>query len=247
MNDDDQREWTGLFKLGALSALIIVIVFFVEIVVIVFYGLPPTSVEGWFALLNANRAVGLIQTFALDVIAVSFHAPLYLALFFYLREGQKGAATLLVAVTLALIGMAVFFSTNITFSMLYLSGQYASAASPEQKAQFVISGQTLLSIYNGTGPFVAYLFYAVAGILVSIVMLQTRRFAMWVGIAGIIGNVLELGLPPALNPPFFMQIDPFLIGIGGVILLFWYVAIAVKFYSQKARTKPAQALSGAIH
>lgn len=162
MNNNAQRDWTGLFKLGALSALIIVIIFF------------------------------------------------------------------------------------ITFSMLYLSDQYSAAAAPEQKAQLLVSGQTLLAIYNGTGPFVAYLFYAVSGILVSVVMLQTRRFAAWVAIAGIIGNVLELGLPPALNPPFFMTIDPFLIGIGGIILLFWYVAIAVKLFSYKSKTQPVKTLSGAV-
>jgi hypothetical protein len=61
-------------------------------------------------------------------------------------------------------------------------------------------------------------------------MLQSRLFARAIAIAG---NALEPGLPPSIDPAFFMQIDPLLIGSGGVILVCWYIAIAVKFFSQK--------------
>ncbi len=61
-------------------------------------------------------------------------------------------------------------------------------------------------------------------------MFQSHLFARTIAIAGIVGNALELGLPPSIDPAFFLQIDPILIGLGGVILIFWYVAIAVKFY-----------------
>jgi len=40
-------------------------------------------------------------------------------------------------------------------------------------------------------------------------------------------------LPPSIDPAFFLRIDPVLIGLGGVILIGWYIAIAVKFYNQK--------------
>jgi hypothetical protein len=230
VNNEENRDWSGLYKIGAGSAAIIVLVYLIELVVVVRYGLPPGTVEGWFALFQSNRLVGLIQSFALDIIAVSLHAPLYIALFFLLRQPKKGYATLILAAIFAFIGLAVYFASNITFSMLYLSDQFASAATEAQKSQFLISGQTLLAVYNGTGPFVAFLFNAVAGILVSVVMLQNHVFARIVAIAGIVGNALELGLPPSIDPPFFLQIDPILIGLGGVILIFWYIAIAVKFY-----------------
>ena len=229
VNNEESRDWSGLYKIGAGSAIIIVLVYLIELVVVVRYGLPPGTVEGWFSLFQSNRLVGLIQSFALDVIAVSLHAPLYIALFFLLRQSKKGYATLILAAIFAFIGLAVYFASNITFSMLYLSDQFASAATEAQKSQILISGQTLLAIYNGTGPFIAFLFNAVAGILVSVVMLQSHVFARTIAIAGIVGNALELGLPPSIDPPFFLQIDPILIGLGGVILIFWYIAIAVKF------------------
>ncbi len=227
---EDSRVWTGLFRLGAFSALIIVAIYVVELIVAVLFGLPPATVEGWFSLLAGNRLVGLVQTFALDLIAVALHVPLYLALFFLLRRTGHDTSVLILAVAFALIGVAVYFASNITFSMLYLSDQFASATAQSQRAQILASGQTLLAVYNGTGPFVAYFLYAVSGILVSIVMLRSKLFVPSVAIAGIAGNALELGLPPSLDPDFFLKIDPILIGAGGVILLFWYLAIANKFY-----------------
>ncbi len=233
MNNSGTKNWTGLYKIAAISAAMIVLIFGIEIVVILSYGLPPTNVEGWFKVLQTNRLIGLIQTFALDLIAVAFHAPLYFGLFFYLRQTQKLTSILYLSVVFALIGIAVYFSSNITFSMLYLSDQLVSASSEAQKSQILASAQTFLAVFNGTGPFVAYFLYAVAGILVSIVMLQRRLFARPVAIAGIIGNTLELGLPPSIDPPGFLQIDPILIAIGGVILIFWYIAIAVKFFRMR--------------
>ncbi len=230
MNNSENKSWTGLYTIAAISASAIVLVFVIEMVVILSYGLPPTNVEGWFGVLQNNRSIGLIQTFALDLIAVAFHAPLYLGLFFYIRQTQKLSSILNLAVVFAMIGIAIYFSSNITFSMLYLSDQFASASSEAQKSQILASGQTFLAVFNGTGPFVAYFLYAVAGILVSIVMIQSRLIARSVAIAGIIGNTLELGLPPSIDPPWFLQIDPILIAIGGVILIFWYIAIAVKFF-----------------
>jgi hypothetical protein len=237
----EKQNWNGLYRIGAISAAIIVLVYFTEMVVILSFGLPPTSAAEWFAALQRNRLVGLIQTLALDLIAVAFHAPLYLALFFLLRQARKLSATLLLSVLFALIGISVYFASNVTFSMLYLSDQFAAAVTEAQKAQILNSAQTFLAIYNGTGPFIAYFLYAVAGILISIVMLRSHRFAAWVAIAGIVGNALELGLPPSIDPAFFLQIDPILIGVGGVILIVWYLAIAVKLFgvSQREQVIPA--------
>jgi hypothetical protein len=63
MSDSEHQNWAGLFKLGAISALIIVLVYLIEMVVVVAYGLPPGTAAGWFALLQKNRLVGLIQFF----------------------------------------------------------------------------------------------------------------------------------------------------------------------------------------
>ena len=230
MDNHQNRVWAGLYRIGAVSAAAIVLIYIIEMVVILVFGLPPSTVQGWFGALQKDRMIGLIQTFALDLVAETFHASLVVALFILLGQTRKMWGTLILSSVFALIGFAVYFATNITFSMLYLSDQFASVTLETQKSQILTSGQTLLSVYNGSGPFVAFFLLALSGILVSIVMLRSQVFAKWVAILGIVGFTLELGLPPAIDPPWFIQIDPLLIGIGGVILIVWYIAIAVKLY-----------------
>jgi hypothetical protein len=228
MNQTENQQWNGLLKIGAVCAGAIVLIYLLELVVVVIHGLPPSTAAEWFALFQRDRLVGIIQSFALDIIAVACHIPFYAALFILLRQTRQAYATLILAVLFAFIGTAVYFATNTTFSLLFLSDQFASAATDAQKTQLLTSGQTLLAIYNGTGPFVAFLLLAIAGILVSIGMLHSPWFTKPIAIAGIVGNALELGLPASIDPPLLLQIDPILIGIGGVILLYWYAAIAVK-------------------
>lgn len=225
------KNYTGFIRLAAIAALIIVGIYLIELVVVLVYGLPPYSVEAWFTLFETHRLIGLVQSFALDIVAVFMHAPLFIGLYLVLKDTKKSSGTLILATLLSFIGIAVYFSTNTTFSMLFLSDQYAAATSETQKTQLLTSGQTLFSIYNGTGPFAAYFLYALAGILISVVMFHHPFFSKSIAITGIIGNALELGLPPSLDPAFFLKIDPYLIGIGGVFLLFWYTAIAIKLFN----------------
>ncbi len=236
MESDETRAHVGLWKLGAVSSLLIIVIYLIEIVVVAFRGLPPTTVEGWFSTLHENRFLGLLQSFALDVIAVGLHAPLYIALYFFLRSTTKAYDALVISVALSLIGIAVYYASNVTFSMLDLSDQFTSATSDAERVRILSSGRTLLAVFNGTGPFAAYLLYAVAGILVSVVMLSSGLFPRIAAIAGIMGNALELGLPPPIAPRAFLAMDPVLIGVGGVILLFWYAYITVRFL-QASRLK----------
>jgi hypothetical protein len=223
----------GVYLAGSVSAFIIVLTFLVEMIVVVTKGLPPTSVEEWFSIYRTGRAIGLLRTFALDIVAVSLHVPFYLALFYILRGTKERYGLLVTAVVFALVGVAVYFATNTTFSMLSLSDEYSAATSDAQKAQLIGAGKAVLSIYNGTGPFAAYALYSIAGILVSIVMLKGSMFGKGTAVIGIVGNALELGLPPSINPAFFMKVDPFLIGIGGVFIIVWYVFISLRLIKER--------------
>jgi len=222
-------------KMGAISAIIILLVFAVELIIVAIHGLPPVfgSAEDWLKALQRNRMLGLAQTFALDIVAVSFHAPLYVALFFYLRSFQKDYPTLILSAVFAFIGMAVYFSSNATFSMLYLSDQLSAATSEAQRVSVIETAKAALAVYwNGTGYDIATNFAGIAGILVSIAMLRSKRFSPAIAIVGIVGNALELGPPAILMPPIYLKIDPLAVAVGGLLLLIWYAAIGVKLWKE---------------
>ena len=236
MSETETTRWSAFLRAGAICAGLIVLIFAGELVVVAIFGLPPVfgSAEEWLSALQRNRLVGILQTFSLDIVAVAFHAPLYLALIFLMRHFRKGYPTLILAAVFAFIGMAVYFASNPTFSMLYLSDRLSAATTDAQKAQVLNSAQTMMALWNGTGPIVATNLAAIAGILASIAMLRSGKFSTLVSIAGIVGNALELGPPTTLLPPLYLKVDPIAVALGALILLFWYAAIGLKLWKEPA-------------
>lgn len=229
-SDTSYSAWKNLYRVGGAAALAMLVIYLVELVVVITVGLPPTTVEGYFALFQNNRSVGLLRSFSLDIIATFLHGPLFIALFFALRRNLKTYSALVIAMILAFIEMAVYFTSNTVFSLLYLSDQYTTAASDAQRSMFLTAGQTMLAINNGTGLFMAFTLYAVAGLIISVIMLRSNTFSKVTAYAGIIGNVLQLGPPPGYGPAIFFKIDPILIGIGGVFLMVWLFLIARRLF-----------------
>jgi len=230
MNEYKENWLTDILRLGSISAIIIVLIFLTELIIVVIFGLPPVfgSAENWLIALQQNRTLGILQTLSLDLIAVGFHVPLYVALFFFLRDQKRGYGVLVLSAILSFIGIAIYFSSNPTLSMLYLSDQYSVATTELQKTQILNTAQAMIALWNGTGPIAATNLFGLAGALISIVMLQTGKFSKSVAFLGIIGNILQLGPPVPLMPHLYLEIDPFFVFVGAVILLFWYVAIAMK-------------------
>jgi len=234
MSDTDARTSSGFLKAGAVSLAVIVLIFLAELIVVVVCGLPPVfgTAQAWLDALHQNRSLGIVQTFGLDIVAVAFHAPLYVAFYFLLRSHSRGHGTLLLALVLSFVGIAVYFATNQTFSMLYLSDKLYATASEIDRARVLASAETLVAAWNGTGPIVATNLYGIAGILISMVMLQSRKFRIVMPVLGIVGNALQLGPPVSLLPSLYLSIDPILVGVGGFFLVVWYVALAVRFWKE---------------
>jgi hypothetical protein len=223
-------------KIGAFSAAAIALICIAELIVVAVCGLPPIlgSAENWLAALQPNRFLGIVRTLGLDIILVALYAPLYLSLFFLLRTFRKGYPTLILSIAFSFIGIAVYFATNPTFSMLYLSDRLAAATTEVQRNQVLDSARTLIALWNGTGPIAATILAGLSGLLVSIVMLQSRKFRPIVAIAGIIGNALQLGPPVSIMPPAYPLVDPYLIMLGALALLFWFVGIALRLFRAQA-------------
>ncbi len=226
-----------IYKIGAYSALAIVLIYLIDLVVVASNGLAPKTVPELFDLFQKNRALGLLQSFSLDIIAATLHVPIFLALGLSLLKIKKSLALLSMSLVFAFVGIAVYFSYNSVFSMVYLSDQYATAADAATRQQLLSAGYAFLSSFNanGTGPFMAFTLYAISGILISVVMLSSPDYGKWIGIVGIAGNALELGPPTGLYPDLWGKIDPILIGIGGLFLMVWYALIFFKLHELARR------------
>lgn len=134
------------------------------------------------------------------------------------------------ATILAFVGIALYFASNTAFSMISLSDHYAAATTDAQRVQFLAAGQaalTGLAATQGTGLQVAFTLNAIAGVIISAVMLRNTVFSKVTASVGLVGNVLEIGLP-GVSVPFAVEFA--LVGIGGVLLVIWYILIARRLF-----------------
>jgi hypothetical protein len=120
--------WKSLYKVGGTGAIAIVVLYVIEVIGFVAMGPPPATVDAWFTLFRNHGLVGLFDAYLLDAVAVALMVPLFLALYAALGLAKRAYVTL--ATTLAFVGIAVFLATNVTFSMFYLSSQYATRSFP---------------------------------------------------------------------------------------------------------------------
>jgi hypothetical protein len=233
--------WKSLYKVGGAAALIVAVLLPIEIIVFIAYPLPST-VDGYFGLLQSNRLIGLLDLYLLEFAAYALYVPMFLAFYAALRRANNSYMVL--ATTLAMIGIAVFLATNNPFSMLSLSDQYAGATTDAQRSLFLAAGRAMLANTNqrAVGGFnMGLLLVSVAGLIVSTVMLRSSIFGKATAYVGILANALSIAeyfrlvLLPAADILLL-----FLAMASGLLLLIWYIQIA-------QRLLPLGRLEGKMH
>ncbi len=224
-----ETSWKSLYQTGANAALVAAIVFRRNIGAEVSLftgveGIPRSAVE-WFNLLQNNPFVGLSFLAVFDLLNYFLVGIVFLALAAQLWPVNKS----LIAMALAsgLVGIAVSFASNISFSMMSLSQQYAAATSDAQRAPLLAAGQALVAMngamanFPGTGTYMSYLLIALAGVLLAGQMLPTHRTTAIVGLlaAGCdLAYCLTFALSPGLQVLFMAS--------GGAFWMTWHLLVA---------------------
>lgn len=215
-----ESVWKPLYLVGGVAALMIVLLYVIQIIVFVLSP-PPTSVIGYFTLFHRNALLGLLDLDLLSIVDYALFVPMFLALYIALR--RTSPSFMVIAIALGLIGIATYFTSNTAFEMLSLSNQYAGATTDAQRSLLVASGQAMLAIYQGTAFYVSYALLAIAPLIISAVMLWSNIFGKVTAYVGIGANVLALGL-------FMPVIGVYISLISVVALLVWYVLVAIKLF-----------------
>jgi hypothetical protein len=168
--------WTGLYRVGGVTAFILVAIPLIQLAV---FAAAPPPLEGtasdWFTLFQQNAILGLLGFEILLVIYSLLSVVLSLALFASLRhEARSLSALFLVS---SLIGALAFVAARPAFEMLYLSHQYAAATTETEKVIFLGAGEAMVAAFHGTAFWVSYLLGSVTGFLVGAAMLRGRIFS----------------------------------------------------------------------
>jgi hypothetical protein len=235
--------YKSLYKLGGTAALIVVALTLGETIGFIFYPQPSTASD-WFTLFQRNRFMGLFSFWGLEIPMYAMFAPVFLALYVVLRKANPGLA--IIALTFALLGIGVFFATNNPFSMLSLSNQYAAATTDAQRSALLAAGEAVLANtgQRGVGGFNAGLFLvSVAGLLISLIMLQSNSFNKSTAQVGILGYALSLAdyLRQTLTQSVIVAL--LVILSGALLLMIWHVLVGRRLYQMgrlEGKTLPKQ-------
>jgi hypothetical protein len=224
-----KADWKSLFRTGAIAALAAAILFRrnigAEVSLFTGASVIPQSAADWFSLLQTNPFVGLSFLAVFDLVNYFLVGVVFLALAARLWPVNKSLTAL--ALASGLVGIAVSFASNISFSMMSLSQQYAAATDEAQRAALLAAGQAVLVMsgamasFPGTGTFMSYLLIALAEVLFASQLLPTHRATAIFGLlAG--GCDLAYCLTFVVSP----VLQVLLMSFGGAFWMIWHLFIA---------------------
>lgn len=221
--------WKWLYTAGGAAALVAGVLFRRNLGAEISLFSPqkqPDTVSGWFALLQHNRLLGLSYLNLFDLVDYALLGLMFLALYVALRRASE--SLMAIALTLGLVGIGVYFASNPSFELLSLSNQYTAAATETQRSMFLAAGQAMLAAYQGTGVYLSFLCLALAGLITSMVMLQSDLFGRATAYVGILAAAFDLTycITFALAPAMTV----YLLSAAGLLLMIWHILIGLRLY-----------------
>lgn len=226
-----EPRWKELYCVGGLAPFVTLVSYLSELIFIP-WDSYPASMEGWFALFQRSKLLGLFTLNALDILSIALMGIMFLALYAALKQANPPWVT--VAAYLGLLGVGVFVAPRAEMlSIMTLSDRYAAAVTEIERARLLAAGEALGALGTPTPQTVGFLFMAIAVLVISAVMLRERRFGKivaWVGIGTGTATVVDhlcLIFAPALATPLMI--------VGGLFWLPWWVLIGLWLFQLARR------------
>lgn len=185
----DTAHWPILYKSAAIIAWITLGLIPVQIAIFIMWP-PPTEVLDFYRVFQDSAIIGLLNLDILYLFTVLFMGYLFLAFFAALSPTHRALASIALAV--GLMGIAIYFTSNVSFEMMSLSNQYSMAESAEQQTLLLTVGKVMLTLYQGTAFGVYYILDGISLILFSIAMTTSTVFSKRIAYLGLIAGILML-------------------------------------------------------
>ena len=187
-NYEQQSDFKiAIYRTGIIATAFMLTMIPVQIIFYLIWPHPTTIID-WFVLFQNNWIIGLISFDFLYLLSMIASIFLYLALFFALKDENKSLS--IFALTIGLIGLAMYFPSNTSIEMLSNSRQYAQAVTEQEKTILLASGQTLYSIWRGTSYAVYYVLNGIALILFFSAMIKNNKFRKITAYIGLTAGIL---------------------------------------------------------
>jgi hypothetical protein len=242
----DHAKWRTLYRAGAVAPLLALTFYLIEFSLLIFGEPYPTNIEGWYTIVQRSKLLALWYLNALDILSFVLLGIMFLALYVALRRVRP--AWMLIAVYLALLGVAVFVVPRVLhLSLLPLSDLHAAATSEVQRTMYLAAGEALSQVSSATPQTLGFLLMAAAGLIISVIVLRSSRLRPPIGRAaayvGIVGFVVALVnyVSRLLAPDIATMVMP----INGLLWFVWWILVSVGLFRLAKAISPPETGSAA--
>jgi hypothetical protein len=232
-HSQSHTNWNFIYRWGAFSTALVLIGIICDILISSLVGGNPNSVpvtaSGRFNQFHISPLLGLYNLDFLNVIIQIFMIPAYVAMYAALRKVNTGQA--LLSLVIFLVGTTVFISGNSALEMLELSKKYYAVKTLEQQQMLFAAGEMLLAkgSHGSMSVFIGFLLPLIAGILMSLLMLESKVFSRATAITGLTGSILMMiylllitFLPVTRTAALIMAIP------GGLFSMAWMILFSIR-------------------
>jgi hypothetical protein len=190
--DAVEEEWKGLCRLGAVAALILLVYSVATMIVLAWLGGPPRTAQECFELMQRNLLTALFRLDVLTILVMPMFYFLYAGLFGAMHRSSLTLSALSTA--LAFVGVTLVLGSASVLSLLHLSNQYAAATTDARRTLLLAAGEAVMStdMWHSTGAAMGGGLLQLAGVLISVAMLQSKVFNKLTGYLGIVTHGLDL-------------------------------------------------------
>jgi hypothetical protein len=233
-----EKQWKNIYALGGITTCLALVGILLDVIIGNITGgnlseLPQTAIER-YSQLKTNPFFGLYNLDLLNIVNQIILIPSYFALFAVHRNIKLASASL--ALIIFLVGTINFVATNTALPMLELSNKYYASVSDNQKSLFAAAGEAMLArgAHGSLGVFIGFVLPNLAGIIMSVVMLQGQIFNKITAYLGIVGSsLLVIYLILVTFIPSTKSIATAIAMPGGLMVMTWMILFTIKLFKIK--------------
>ena len=217
------QSWAGLYKAGALSAMLFVLLVLIPLVLVVAAPVPPADGSGLLTYIAAHKLIYLTELICFVGLSVPA-LVVFTAVAVALKGVDKSMAALggLFGVVSEVIALSLGNSPqSLHGGLVVLSNSYVSAHTAAERASLVSAAQALIAATNAVS-WAGIL--TAAGILLLSLVSWRGHFGHAVAALGVLTGslgILSEALRPLIGPAYLLY---------GLLLPTWFALVGWKLF-----------------
>ncbi|MFA6508298.1 MAG: DUF4386 family protein [Treponemataceae bacterium] len=218
-------DWRNFHRLSGYASFLLLALMIAYAVIIAFLGPQPTDALSYFNLARQSPIKALLVSDLNIPIALTAYFFIFLSLWKILNELNRP----LVALASALTCMAVAFTIlgNTDLALIRLAKEYFASNDARERQMIEAAGKALFAnnMWHSSAAYFCGIFMQGSGVLISLIMLKSKKFSRITAYSGIWGNGFDLA--QHLIHLAFPSAAGILLKIAGPGYLVWYIFLGL--------------------